>query len=149
MRLVLALLGLSLSVATGSVGAQVQSLGPQPYVGGVQVGCPGTTTYVMPINDLAQAVPGEIRLSPGFFSQPDVLQIFVYAHECAHQIYGGGAAGEAAADCWAIKLGRDQGWLPPNATQLIAQSVANTAGDWTHAPGPIRIQQMAACYNTP
>ena len=149
MRLAAALLGLSLSVASGNLLAQVQSLGERPFVGGVQVGCPGTTTYVMPISDLAQAVPGEIRLSPAFFSQPAVLQVFVYAHECAHQIYGGGAAGEAAADCWAIKLGRDQGWLPPNATYLIAQSVADTAGDWTHAPGPIRIQQMAAYYDMP
>jgi hypothetical protein len=56
---------------------------------------------------------------------------------------------EAASDCWAMKIGRDQGWLPPQAANLIAANFVNSPRDWMHAPGPYRVQYMAACYNTP
>lgn len=149
MKLVATMLGLSLSLCSSVTFAQVTLLGTAPVIGGAQVQCGGAMTVVMPLNDLAQAVPGEIRLNPRLFSYPSDIQIFVYAHECAHQLYGGGPAGEAAADCWAMKTGRDQGWLPPAGAAVVAQSVAGTAGDWSHAPGPQRVANMQACYNTP
>lgn len=121
-------------------------LGPTPVIGGAMVQCGGANTVVAPIADLAYAIPGEIQLSPRFFNEPAPVQVFVYAHECAHQFVG---SDEAAADCWAIRTGRDQGWLNHQATNLVAQSVAASPGDWTHAPGPARIQHMAACYYTP
>lgn len=133
-------------VASQGLQAQTVVLGPNPVVGGQLLSCPGTVTHVAPINDLALARPGLIVLSPQLFSMPPVVQIFVYAHECGHQIYG---SNEADADCWAIKTGRDQGWLPAYATEAVARSVADSPGSWTHAPGPVRIAHMAYCYNTP
>ena len=125
-----------------------QNLGPQPMIGGVPVSCNGIPTIVAPINDIGRAVPGQIILNPILFQMPAPIQLFVYAHECGHHQPMIGL-NEAAADCWAIKLGRNQGWLPPNVTNMIAAAFVNSPGDWTHAPGPFRVQQMAACYNTP
>ncbi|UHQ23779.1 hypothetical protein LVB77_03445 [Lysobacter sp. 5GHs7-4] len=149
MKLASAIVCVSLCAAAGQARAQAVPLGSNPIIGGVTVSCPGTLTYIVPMDDLAKAVPGEIHLNPQFFSQPAEVQIFVYAHECAHQFYGGGPIGEANADCWAMKRGRDQGWMPPHTTALIAESVIYTAGDWSHAPGPQRVEHMAVCYNTP
>lgn len=123
-----------------------QILGTNPVLGGYPVSCNGAVAIVAPVNDLAQAVPGQIILNPVLFQYPPVVQIFVYAHECAHQFVG---SNEPAADCWAVKLGRNQGWLPPQAVGIVASTFVNSPGNWTHAPGPVRAQQMAVCYNTP
>lgn len=123
-----------------------RNLGPNPVIGGVPVSCFGATTIVAPVNDIAKALPGQIILNPVLFNYPPVIQVFVYAHECAHQVVGGN---EQAADCWAVRVMRNQGLLPPQYTSAIARMFANSPGDWTHAPGPQRVQQMAYCYNTP
>ena len=139
------LLAFFIFTQTSTVGAQ-QYLGKNPIIGGATLSCFGADTYVSNINDLAKALPGQIILSPILSNYHPIIQIFVYMHECGHQVVG---SNEAAADCWAIKVGRDQGWLPPAATGLLVQAFGNSPGDWTHAPGPYRIQQMAACYNNP
>lgn len=91
------------------------------------------------------ARPGVISLRPDFFTLPAVVQTFIYAHECGHQVVG---SDESAADCWAIKLGRNQGWLTPEGLQLVGQYFVNSPGDWTHAPGPFRVGCMVGCYQT-
>lgn len=136
---------LSVFLVSGSTFA-AQNLGPNPIIGGVPVSCGGNVTIVAPVNDIAKAMPGRIVLNPAFFQLPPVVQLFIYAHECGHHVVG---LNEAAADCWAIKTGRNQGWLPPQGANLVGAFFINTPGDWTHAPGPYRVQQMAACYNTP
>jgi len=135
----------ALFVVSSNSSAQ-QVLGPNPTIGGMAVSCSGAITIVAPVSDLAKAVPGQIILNPILFTYPPVVQVFVYAHECAHQFVG---SNETAADCWAMKTGRNQGWLPPQAANLIGAAFLDSPGDWTHAPGPMRVQQMAVCYNTP
>lgn len=56
---------------------------------------------------------------------------------------------EQAADAWAIKIGRNQGWINPQTVQQICQSVYFSSGDWTHFPGPARCQLMIQAFNTP
>ena len=142
--LVLVVLASVLAVPAAAFGQQV--LGPTPIIGGVQVSCRGAITVVAPVNDIAKSAPGQIILNPLLFQYHPVVQLFVYAHECGHQIVG---VNESAADCWAVKTGRDQGWLPPQVTTLVAQAFVNSPGDWTHPPGPERIRRMGGCYNTP
>jgi len=138
---------LTLLILSAPIGAHAQQvLGPNPTIGGIPLSCFGATTIVMPIDDIAKAIPGKIILSPALFSYPPVIQVFVFAHECGHQVVG---SNESAADCWAIRTMRDQGLLPPQYTSAIAQMFSSSPGDWTHAPGQIRVQQMAQCYNTP
>jgi hypothetical protein len=139
------LLVCSFLLAASSAEAQV-NLGTNPVIGGAQVDCDGAVTIVAPINDIGMALPGQIILNPILFNYYPFIQLFVYYHECAHQYVG---RNEPAADCWAIRLGRDRGWLPPAFANMIAMQFINSPGDWTHAPGPWRVQMMANCYNTP
>ena len=131
-----------------SANAQViQPLGAAPFIGGVQVNCNGISAYVANIPDVAQANGLGIFLHPNLFQLPAVVQIFIYAHECAHLVAVGG--NEPAADCWAAKVGRYQGWLAPQGIALVASYFINSPGNWTHAPGPERVQNMLQCYNSP
>ncbi len=140
MRALVFFLALMLSTPT-----QAQYLGPAPMIGGAHVSCYGIPTVVAPINDLALAVPGQIVLSPQLFSYHPLIQLFVYAHECAHHVNG---ANEMAADCWAIRLGRDQNWMNRQGVNIVAASLVDTAGDWTHAPGRLRVQQLIDCFES-
>lgn len=88
-----------------------------------------------------------ILINPLIFNtQPTFLKLFIYAHECGHSVVG---SNEDWADCWATKVGRNQGWFPPQAFQLLIQQLQRAPGDWTHKPGPARLQNIAACYQTP
>jgi hypothetical protein len=138
-----------LSLATTIVQAGRVPLGPNPMIGGVSVSCMGVPTWLDDeINDIAIAVPGAIVLSPALGNWPPVVQVFVYAHECAHHLPAI-RSNENAADCWAIKLGRNQGWIDFQGLRLIQTYFQNNQGDWTHLPGRWRIQQMQACFSTP
>jgi len=140
--------GATTAILLGGTAFAQQNLGPTPMIGGVHVSCLGVPTLVARINDIGMAAPGQIILNPLLFEMPAPIQLFVYAHECGHHQPGIGS-NEQLADCWAIRTGRDQGWLPPDVTGMIAAAFINSPGDWTHAPGQTRVQQMAACYNAP
>jgi hypothetical protein len=142
-------LALAASAVTFNASAERIQLGRNPAVGGVSVSCLGISTWVDDqIPDIAIAAPGAIVLNPALFNWPPVAQIFVYSHECAHQIPAIGS-NENAADCWAVKLGRNQGWLTPQGLAVVQAYFMNSSGDWTHLPGQLRIQQMQACYLMP
>jgi hypothetical protein len=129
--------------------AQGIPLGPNPVIGGVSVSCMGVPTWVDDsIGDLAIAVNGAIVLNTSLQNFPPVVQVFVYAHECAHQLPAI-RSNENAADCWAIKLGRNQGWIDFSGLRVIQTFFSSGQGDWTHLPGYLRIQQMEACFMQP
>lgn len=135
-----------LSIANPCISA-AQVLGPNPIIGGVPVVCGGIPTVVQAnIGDIARAIPGWIVLDPKVFYLPDVVQIFIYAHECSHHVLG---SNEAAADCLAIRTGRDQGWFLQNDIAWLVRYFGNSPGDWTHAPGPYRINSMVSCFSAP
>jgi len=123
----------------------LQNLGHSPIIAGIRVGCSGAVTVVAYVNDIAYAKPGVIYLNPKFFDLPGYVQLYIYAHECGHQMVG---SNESAADCWAVKTGRNQGWLPPEGMDQVCRFTFPSSGDWTHMPGPQRCAQMVACYNS-
>ncbi|MCC7642529.1 MULTISPECIES: hypothetical protein [unclassified Janthinobacterium] len=127
------------------VAAQVilQPMGVAPIIAGQTLTCGGAVSYVAAIPDIAMARPGVLLFRPDFFYLPPFIQWYVYTHECAHQYVG---SNERAADCWAIQLGRDQGFLPPQAIHQICAFTFPNPGDWTHLPGPIRCAEMQMCY---
>lgn len=143
-----AVLSAFLVTLPGAANAQqiLQNLGPNPVIAGVPLMCGGASAYVAHIPDIAMAYSGALLFRPDFFSLPPYIQWYIYAHECAHQLVGGN---EQAADCWAVRLGRDQGFFPPQALHQICAYTFPSPGDWTHLPGPYRCQQMLACYTAP
>lgn len=144
-KITLLLIGLT-GASMQSIASAQQVIPPgQLVLGGMPMLCGPAATAIQPIPDVAIARPEGIYLNPALFSLPGTLQQFIYAHECAHMQ---GILNEAAADCWAIRTGRNQGWFPPPAFGLLIQFFQNNPGDWTHAPGPVRLQNLANCGNS-
>lgn len=147
---------LALVFVGAALTARAQSFPPGTFsINGIPVACgAGVWTVVTPgIGDIGRAMPAShgnpatILLDPvSFNSQPLPVKFFVYAHECGHHMVG---YNEAAADCWATKLGRAQGWFNMTTMQFLVQSFQWNPGDWTHAPGPQRLANIWSCFTTP
>ncbi len=85
---------------------------------------------------------------------PNALQIFFYAHECAHHVlghwYDPSPDSEKEADCWAINYGRDEGIFLRQTVVDFGPWLAKTKGSaWGHLPGQARVQHMLACFDEP
>jgi hypothetical protein len=121
-----------------------QVLGPDPIIGGASVQCAGVVSAVdRGLKYIAASAPGQIKLRPDFFQQPRLKQLFIHAHECGHHLHG---ESETAADCYAVKTGRTEGWLTLQRLAEITAAEYWDKRDWPHAPGHIRGRQMLACY---
>ena len=68
---------------------------------------------------------------------PRPVQWLIYYHECGHILYG---PSETAADCYAVRRARREGWLDEKVLDDIC-AVFNIAG---HGPICILIQSSAA-----
>jgi hypothetical protein len=147
MRILAVLVASTLLLAAAPVRAQ-QMIPPGAFrIGPYPVACQQSVTILTgpQLGDVARATFGQIYINaPVFFQLPIPVQMFVYAHECAHAI---GIVNESQADCFAIQLGRQQGWVNPMTFPQMCASVMNSAGDWTHLPGPQRCQLMMMCFN--
>lgn len=118
------------------------------HIDGIQVNCGPYPTIVTPqIADSAMFNGQAILLNPVVLSRmPTTLKLYTYGHECGHAMVG---ASETDADCWSVRTGRDQGWFPPQAFQLLIAMFRNNPGDLTHPPGPARVANMISCYSRP
>jgi hypothetical protein len=144
---------LFLLVAIGCVaadGVAQQVFPPGSFsIDGIPVSCGANYTIVSPqVNDTGKNdLQGHIYLNPILIAQlPTPLKLFTYAHECGHSFVG---ASESAADCWAIRTGRQQGWFRLQDFADLQRMFANNPGDWTHFPGPVRVRSMWGCYTSP
>jgi hypothetical protein len=115
-------------------------------LGGTYPTCGWVPTTLADIPDIAQSTPGMIHLNPHILRLPQPLQLFWYAHECAHQLYG---ISEGQADCWAARRGRDQGWFREEDFAVIEWALEDNRGDAHHEPGPQRIALIRRCFTTP
>ncbi len=94
--------------------------------------------------DFGGAYPGFVILNMKKMRRlPRAVQYYVFAHECGHQFRG---PNEEAADCFAIKRGRRQGWLSAAGLSQICKFLRPLAGDNMHAPGTLRCEVMRQCY---
>lgn len=113
------------------------------------VACGNVTYVVTPqVNDVGTANPGGvIYLNPNLLASSSTsMKLFWAAHECGHFVTG---PDESMADCWAIRTGRNQGWFPPQVFAEMGGVFRSNPGDFTHAPGVVRLQRMADCYCAP
>ncbi|MBQ0960570.1 hypothetical protein KAK06_16570 [Ideonella sp. 4Y11] len=140
--------GATLIAAVFCLPANAQVYGPGQFsMDGVPVSCGGMPTVVTAgIPDMAMNDGQAILLNPmSMGGLPTVLKLFVYAHECGHSMVG---PNEVAADCWAIRTGRNQGWFPPQAFQLLMTFFQGNPGSFRHPPGPDRVRNMMICYQS-
>lgn len=145
-------LGAAVAVAMVPTAGTSQVFGPGQFrLGPFPVACGQVATVVRSgVGDWARAIPGTptnpptIELDSMFLaSAPLPVQIFTYAHECGHHVVG---VNENAADCWAAQLGRRQGWFTPQTMQFLVHAFQWNPGDWTHAPGALRLQNIWHCF---
>lgn len=94
--------------------------------------------------DYGGAKQGFIILNPTKLEGlPATVRLYVYAHECGHQLYG---PRETRADCYAVERGLRSGWLDKHGMDQICDFLKDHPGDWVHPPGPVRCEKMRACY---
>lgn len=138
---------LTVMTAPSTAAAQVQYPPGTFSVDGFPVVCGNVTFVVNPyLQDVGRASPGYIELNPNVFSYLNTsLKLFWVGHECGHHVVG---YSESAADCWAIRTGRDQGWFPPEAFWGMIEMFRNNPGSMVHPPGPVRVRQMMTCYRS-
>jgi hypothetical protein len=150
MRWVYVLLSLFMTTPTWNSACAQQAFPPGTFsVDGYPIVCGPLTFVIVPgLPDVGiNNGQGQILLNPQVMSAlPTVLKLYWVAHECGHYFVG---ANEVAADCWAIRTGKQQGWFPPQAFQLLAQMFQNNPGSVRHPAGPQRVANMWQCYNTP
>jgi len=87
---------------------------------------------------------GMIILNPNKLETlPPIVQLYVYEHECGHQLRG---RSETKADCYAVERGRRAGWLTSDGVEAICAFFAAHPTDSVHPPGPERCAAMAQCF---
>ena len=90
------------------------------------------------------ATSGLIVLNPRLLKQyPSVTRRMIFLHECAHHYVG---ASETAADCWAVKRAKRQGWLTERGVRTVCRSFAGSTGGGGHVSGSARCRAMLRCY---
>jgi hypothetical protein len=74
---------------------------------------------------------------------PRQVQWLIYYHECGHILFG---SSETAADCYAVRRARREGWLGGTALEDIC-AVFNIAGHGPLHPDPEqRCNQLRQCF---
>jgi len=97
------------------------------------------------LDDYAAAYYGFLIVNRERFSRlPMTLKRYVYAHECAHQYVG---RGELAADCYAVRAGRREGWLDETGVDTICGFIGQAKASPTHPAGPKRCAYIRSCFS--
>jgi hypothetical protein len=76
-------------------------------------------------------------------SYPTITQRLIFLHECAHQYVG---TDETAADCWAVRIAKRQGWLTAAGVKATCRAIWHTQGGQYHLPGPMRCEKLMQCF---
>lgn len=96
------------------------------------------------LEDYGAAYFGFIMLNKERFEEmPLMLKRYAYMHECGHQYVG---FDEGAADCYAIRRGRRDGWLSGAGLDEICAFIGRSKGDALHRLGERRCENMRQCY---
>lgn len=123
-------------------------LAPGTYtINGRNMRCGNTQTLVSSdFWDYGGSLPDVIIVNPDKMRRlPWRTQLFVYHHECAHQSVG---SDEIAADCQAIRTGKEEGWLRARDVENVCNSLfIHSRGDRYHPPGPQRCEYLRQCFN--
>jgi hypothetical protein len=97
-------------------------------------------------DDYAAAFSSFIIVNPERFGKlPLILQRYAYTHECGHEYVGWD---EEMADCYAIRRGREEGWLDAKGMDEICAFISKSKGDLRHPAGVIRCHVMRRCFKT-
>lgn len=133
------------ALALLTIGAD-PALAGKARIAGARMSCHAADVYIG--NDVPGpgfALPGKILIGPKHLKRyPGITQRLIFLHECGHQYVG---ADETAADCWAVRIAKRQGWLTQAGIRSTCRALWHTAGGASHLPGPERCAALTQCFN--
>jgi hypothetical protein len=112
-------------------------------VAGRRLSCGATATLLRDFEGFAVSSTVIMLNMQALKELPRPVQWLIYYHECGHILYG---PSETAADCYAIRRARREGWLSKAGLEDIC-AVFNIAGHTPVHPDPeTRCEQLRQCF---
>jgi hypothetical protein len=112
-------------------------------IAGRRLSCGATATLVRDFEGFAVSSTVIMLNMQAMKDLPRPVQWLIYYHECGHILYG---PSETAADCYAVRRARREGWLNQQALDDIC-AVFNIAGHGPLHPDPeARCNQLRQCF---
>jgi hypothetical protein len=112
-------------------------------IAGRRLRCGATPTLIRDFEGLAQSSSLIVINLRELNALPKVVRWLVYYHECGHIHVG---ASETAADCWAVRQGRAEGWLTEKGL-MEACEIFNRVGHGQAHPAPQeRCDMLRQCF---
>ena len=146
----LALLGLCLALLATTPNEDAAAIDQgklvQPgrlVVAGRRLSCGATATLLRDFEGFAVSSTVIMLNMQALKDLPRPVQWLIYYHECGHILFG---PSETAADCYAIRRARREGWLSKQSLEDIC-AVFNIAGHGPVHPDPeARCDQLRQCF---
>ena len=102
------------------------------------------TILTADLGDYGASIGAFIILNPKKLDRLSAAtRLFVYSHECAHQLYG---PGEERADCYAAKRGKAEGWLRESDIAQVCRIFPHKSRSAAHPDRAARCAAIRACY---
>ena len=112
-------------------------------VAGRRLSCGATATLIRDFEGFAVSSTVIMLNMQALKDLPRPVQWLIYYHECGHILFG---PSETAADCYAIRRARREGWLSKQSLEDIC-AVFNIAGHGPVHPDPeARCDQLRQCF---
>ncbi|MGV1014314.1 MAG: hypothetical protein ACOYB4_05020 [Methyloceanibacter sp.] len=112
-------------------------------VAGRKLSCGATATLIRDFQGFAVSSTVIMLNMQAMKDLPRRVQWLIYYHECGHILHG---PNEAAADCYAVRRARREGWLTRQALEEICATF-NIAGHGpVHADPKARCSQLRQCF---
>jgi hypothetical protein len=112
-------------------------------VAGRKLSCGKTATLLRDFEGFAVSSTVIMLNMEALKDLPRQVQWLIYYHECGHVLFG---PSELAADCYAVRRARREGWLGSTALEEIC-AVFNIAGHGPLHPDPEqRCNQLRQCF---
>ena len=112
-------------------------------VAGRKLSCGKTATLLRDFEGFAVSSTVIMLNMEALKDLPRQVQWLIYYHECGHILFG---PSESAADCYAVRRARREGWLGSTALEDIC-AVFNIAGHGPLHPDPEqRCDQLRQCF---
>jgi hypothetical protein len=112
-------------------------------VAGRKLSCGKTATLLRDFEGIAVSSTVIMLNMQALKDLPRPVQWLIYYHECGHVVHG---PSETAADCYAVRRARREGWLSDTALDDIC-AVFNIAGHGPLHPDPAqRCDELRQCF---
>ena len=113
-------------------------------VAGRKLSCGATATLIRDFEGFAVSSTVIMLNMQALKELPRPVQWLIYYHECGHILHG---PSESAADCYAVRRARREGWLNRQTLDDIC-AVFNIAGHGpVHSDPEARCNQLRQCFS--